>query len=147
MARHLRSVVDGDADALDGPQITQAARDGDPLSIELLADVGRWLGVGLAGMAAAFDPGCIIIGGGLSEAGDLLIDPTRRAFSRSLTGRGHREEPVIVRADLGPNAGFIGAADMARSAARRSRRGRVRRSRDGRPLRRLFERPGPSEGV
>jgi glucokinase len=147
MARHLRSVVDGDADALDGPQITQAARDGDPLSTELLADVGRWLGVGLAGMAAAFDPGCIIIGGGLSEAGDLLIDPTRRAFSRSLTGRGHREEPVIVRAELGPNAGFIGAADMARSAARRSRRGRVRRSRDGRPLRRLFERPGPSEGV
>ena len=81
MARHLRSVVDGDADALDGPQITQAARDGDPLSIELLADVGRWLGVGLAGMAAAFDPGCMIIGGGLSDAGDLLIDPTRRAFS------------------------------------------------------------------
>jgi glucokinase len=147
MARHLRSVVDGDADALDGPQITQAARDGDPLSIELLADVGRWLGVGLAGMAAAFDPGCIIIGGGLSEAGDLLIDPTRRAFSRSLTGRGHRQEPVVVRAELGPNAGFIGAADMARSAARRSRRGRVRRSRDGRPLRRLFERPGPSEGA
>ncbi|HEX3297256.1 MAG TPA: ROK family glucokinase [Nocardioides sp.] len=143
MARHLRSVVDGDADALDGPQITQAARDGDPLSIELIADVGRWLGVGLAGMAAAFDPGCIIIGGGLSEAGDLLIDPTRQAFSRSLTGRGHREEPVIVRAALGPNAGFIGAADMARSAARRSRR--VRRARDRRPLRRLFERPGSSE--
>jgi glucokinase len=147
MARHLRAVVDGDADALDGPQITQAARDGDPLSIELLADVGRWLGVGLAGMAAAFDPGCIIIGGGVSQAGDLLIDPTRRAFSRSLTGRGHREEPVIVRAELGPNAGFVGAADMARSAARRSRRGRVRRSRDGRPLRRLFERPGPPEGA
>ena len=113
------------------------------MSIELLADVGRWLGVGLAGMAAAFDPGCIIIGGGLSEAGDLLIGPTRQAFSRSLTGRGHRDEPVIAQAELGPNAGFIGAADMARSAARRSRRGRVRSSRrTGRPRRRLFERPG-----
>ena len=144
MARHLRDLVDGDADRLEGPQITQAAREGDPLSIELLADVGRWLGVGLAGMAAAFDPGCIIIGGGLSEAGDLLIGPTRQAFSRSLTGRGHREEPVIAQAELGPNAGFIGAADMARSAARRSRRGRIRRSRTraGRPRRRLFERPG-----
>jgi len=143
MAHRLRSLVDGDADALEGPQITQAAHDGDPLSIELLADVGRWLGVGLAGMAAAFDPGCIIIGGGLSEAGDLLIGPTRQAFSRSLTGRGHRDEPVIAQAELGPNAGFIGAADMARSAARRSRRGRVRSSRrTGRPRRRLFERPG-----
>ena len=100
---------------------------------------GRWLGVGLAGMAAAFDPGCIIIGGGLSDAGELLIGPTRQAFARSLTGRGHRTEPEIVQAALGPNAGFIGAADMARSAARRSRRGRVRRTRAGRPRRRLFE--------
>jgi glucokinase len=132
MAHHLRGLVDGDASRLDGPAITDAARDGDPLSIELLADVGRWLGVGLAGVAAAFDPGCIIIGGGLSDAGELLIGPTRDAFARSLTGRGHREEPVILRAELGPNAGFIGAADMARSAARRSRRGRVRRTRIGR---------------
>ena len=96
-------------------------------------------------MTAAFDPGCIIIGGGVSDAGDLLIGPTRQAFSRSLTGRGHRTEPVIVQAELGPNAGFIGAADMARSAARRSRRGRVRRTREGRPLRRLFERPALTE--
>ena len=143
MAHHLRELVDGDVEALEGPQITQAAQEGDPLSIELLADVRRWLGVGLAGMAAAFDPGRIIVGGGVSEAGDLLLGPTRQAFSRSLTGRGHRTEPVIAQAELGPSAGFIGAADMARSAARRSRRGRLRQSRrTGRPRRRLFERPG-----
>jgi glucokinase len=143
MAHHLRELVDGDVQGLEGPQITQAAQEGDPLSIELLADVGRWLGVGLAGMAAAFDPGRIIVGGGVSEAGDLLLGPTRQAFSRSLTGRGHRTEPVIAQAELGPSAGFIGAADMARSAARRSRRGRLRQSRrTGRPRRRLFERPG-----
>jgi glucokinase len=92
-------------------------------------------------MTAAFDPGCIVVGGGVSAAGDLLLGPTRQAFSRSLTGRGHREEPVILQAELGPNAGVIGAADMARSAARRSRRGRLRRTRVGRPRRRLFERP------
>jgi glucokinase len=135
MAHHLSSLVDGDPDKLDGPQITHAARDGDPLSIELLADVGEWFGVGLAGMAAAFDPSCIIIGGGLSDAGDLLLGPTRRSFSRSLTGRGHRQEPVIVQAELGANAGMIGAADMARSAARRSRRMRVRRTRERKPRR------------
>jgi glucokinase len=141
MAQHLRSLVGGDAGALDGPDITQAASDGDPLSVELIADVGRWLGVGLAGMTAAFDPGCIVVGGGVSAAGDLLLGPTRQAFSRSLTGRGHRQEPVIAQAELGPNAGVIGAADMARSAARRSRRGRVRRTRAGRARLRLFERP------
>ena len=138
MAHHLRDLVNGDAEALNGPQITQAARDGDPLSIELVTDVGTWLGTGLASLTAAFDPGCIIIGGGVSEAGDLLLDPVRHAFSRTLTGRGHRQEPVITAASLGPSAGFIGAADIARSAARRSRRGRVRASRRGLGRRRLF---------
>ena len=138
VARHLRDLVGGDADALHGPQITQAASDGDPFSIELIADVGTWLGVGLAGMTAAFDPSLIIIGGGLSSAGDLLIEPTRQAFSRSLTGRGHRTEPLIVVAELGPRAGFIGAADMARSAARRSRRVRGRHTRRAEGRRRLL---------
>lgn len=129
MAHRLRELADGDPDRLTGPDITRAAEEGDPLSVELLADVGRWLGVGLAGLAAAFDPGCIIVGGGVSAAGDLLLGPTRTSFARSLTGRGYRTEPVILPASLGPSAGFIGAADMARSAARRSRRTGQRRDR------------------
>ena len=127
MAQTLSALVGGDADALRGPQVTEAARAGDPLSQELLGDVGRWLGTGLAGLTAAFDPHCIVVGGGLVEAGDLLLAPTRESFARTLTGRGHREPPVIVPAMLGPRAGFVGAADMARSAARRSRRVRLRR--------------------
>jgi glucokinase len=127
MAHHLREIANGDPASLTGPEITEAARSGDPLSIELLSDVGRWLGVGLAGLTAAFDPSCIIVGGGVSAAGDLLLGPTRTAFSRSLVGRGFRQEPLIVQAVLGPSAGFIGAADMARSAARRSLR-QTRRS-------------------
>jgi glucokinase len=139
MAHYLRDLVEGDPDRITGPMITQAARDGDPLSVELLTDVGAWLGTGLAGMAAAFDPSCIIVGGGVSDAGDLLLSPVRQAFSRSLTGRGHRTEPVIAGAQLGPNAGVIGAADIARSAARRSRRGRRRAARrDTVGRRRLF---------
>ena len=139
VAHHLRSVVGGDVERLSGPQITEAARGGDPLSIELLHDVGEWFGIGLAGMTAAFDPSCIVIGGGVSQAGDLLLDPVKRTFSRHLTGRGHRIEPEIALAALGPDAGFIGAADMARSAARRSRRTRVRRSDRGSRRRRLLE--------
>lgn len=129
MAQPLAALVDGDAEALLGPQITEAARAGDPLSQELLADVGRWLGTGLAGMTAAFDPHCIVVGGGLADAGDLLLAPARETFGRTLTGRGFRQPPVIATATLGPRAGFVGAADMARSAARRSRRVRVRRRR------------------
>ncbi|QNN54069.1 ROK family glucokinase [Nocardioides mesophilus] len=141
-AHRLSELVGGDPAQLTGPQITQAARDGDPLSVELLSDIGRWLGVGLAGMAAAFDPGCIVVGGGVSAAGDLLLVPTREAFSRALVGRGYRVEPPIVAAALGPSAGFIGAADMARSAARRSRRTRGRSKRLARVRRALEERAG-----
>jgi glucokinase len=127
MAHHLRTLAGGDLESLAGIQISDAARSGDPLSRELLADIGDWLGVGLAGLTAAFDPSCIIVGGGVSTAGELLLEPARTAFRRTLTGRGHRPEPPIRAAALGADAGFIGAADMARSAARRSRRGSERR--------------------
>ena len=127
VAHGLRDRVGGDASALTGRLITEAARAGDPLAAELSHEIGGWLGVGLAGLAAAFDPSCIIIGGGVSEAGDLLMDPTRTAFSRALAGHGFRVEPVVVPAALGADAGFIGAADMARTAARRSRRTRRER--------------------
>lgn len=139
VAHHLRELAGADSAGLTGPMITEAARTGDALATELIADMGRWLGIGLANMTAAFDPGCIVIGGGVSEAGDLLLEPTREAFSRQLVGRGHRAEPVIVGAALGPDAGFVGAADMARSAARRRRTSRLRRDRVAR-RRRLLER-------
>ena len=106
--------VDGVAGNLTGPLITQAAREGDPTARELLADVGNWLGVGIANLAAAFDPGMFVIGGGVSAAGDLLLASARETFKRQLAGRGYRPEAAIVAAQLGNDAGLIGAADLAR---------------------------------
>jgi glucokinase len=106
--------VGGDIDALVGPVITEAARDGDPVAIELFEEMGRWLGIGLANLAAALDPGMFVIGGGVSDAGELLLRPARESFRRTLTGRGFRPEPRIVPAALGPEAGLVGAADLAR---------------------------------
>jgi glucokinase len=129
VAHGLLDVVDGDLSKLTGPLVTQAAKDGDPAAIELFEDVGRWLGVGLANLAAAFDPGLFVIGGGVSEAGELLLTPAREAFRRQLTGRGFRPDARVVRAQLGNDAGLIGAADLARDRARifRRRRHRTRR--------------------
>lgn len=107
--------VDGSVPAITGPVLTQAAIDGDQAAIQLFADVGTWLGLGLAGLAAAWDPTVFVIGGGVSEAGELLLDPARRSFSKNLTGRGYRPEARIVASELGNDAGFIGAADLARS--------------------------------
>ncbi len=101
-----------------GALVTRLAMEGDPTSRELVDDVGQWLGLGLANLAAALDPGTFVIGGGLSAAGELLLEPARRAFGRNLTGRGFRPAARIERAALGPEAGLIGAADMSRLLSR-----------------------------
>jgi glucokinase len=119
----------GDRAAITGLMVTSLALDGDPMSVRLLRDMGEWLGIGIANLAAALDPGTFVIGGGVSDAGDLLIGPATEAFRLTLTGRGFRPEPRIVRAHLGNQAGLIGAADLARTATRRGRRrSRSRRS-------------------
>jgi glucokinase len=117
IASDLLDRVQGVAGNLTGPLITHAARDGDPTARELLAEVGNWLGVGIANLAAAFDPGTFVIGGGVSAAGDLLLTSARETFKRHLAGRGYRPEARIVAAQLGNDAGLIGAADLARYPA------------------------------
>ena len=117
IASDLLNRVDGVVGNLTGPLITEAARDGDPTARELLAEVGSWLGIGIANLAAAFDPGMFVIGGGVSAAGDLLLTSARDSFKRQLAGRGYRPEARIVAAQLGNDAGLIGAADLARYPA------------------------------
>jgi len=113
-ARPLAELVGGDVDALTGPMITEHARAGDPLCIELLSDVGRWLGEGIASLAAVLDPAVVVIGGGVSAAGDLLLVPTHRALVRTLPAANRRSNPELRLAELGNGAGMIGAADLAR---------------------------------
>lgn len=109
----LRDRCGGDPDRLKGSDVTEAAQDGDAASVELLTDLGRWVGEGAASIAAILDPELIVVGGGVGEAGDLLLDSARRAFRRQLTGRGHRPEAEFTTASLGNDAGIIGAAAIA----------------------------------
>ena len=113
-AVRLLQLGGGAPENITGPAITQAAREGDPGAIECFDVVGRWLGEGLADLAAILDPGCFVIGGGVSDAGDMLLGPARAAFRQHLTGRQHRPEAEIKLAELGADAGLIGAADLAR---------------------------------
>jgi glucokinase len=76
--------------------------------------IGKWLGRGLAGLAAVLDPGLFVIGGGVSAAGEMLRAPAVDAFAASLTGRGYRPLAELRIAQLGPDAGLVGAADLAR---------------------------------
>ncbi|HEX8079649.1 MAG TPA: ROK family glucokinase [Jatrophihabitans sp.] len=118
-AEHLMRLAGGDLNQLTGQLVTQAAREGDPAAVEIYTAMGRWLGRGLANLAAVIDPTVFVIGGGVSEAGDLLLGPARQAFGESLTGRGFRPAADILLAELGPQAGLVGAADLARLEAAR----------------------------
>jgi len=101
-------------DLLDGPAVTAAAQEGDPVACAAFAQVGDWLGVGLAALISAFDPAMVVIGGGVSAVGDLLLDPARASMIRSTYAASHRHLPPLVPATLGPQAGAIGAAYLAR---------------------------------
>ncbi len=113
-AHRLMELAGGEPDRLTGPLVTEAAREGDPAAVEIYTAMGRWLGRGLADLAAVLDPTVFVIGGGVSEAGDLLLAPARQAYGETLTGRGYRPAAGIRLAELGPQAGLVGAADLAR---------------------------------
>ena len=95
--------------------MTESARLGDPVSLEAFAVTGGWLGRGMADLAAVLDPEAFVIGGGVSEAGDLLFVPTRASFLEHLSGRAYRVVPELRLAELGNDAGIVGAADLART--------------------------------
>ena len=99
--------------ALSGRSITQAAEAGDPLSIELLDRLGWWVGKGAASLVAVLDPAVIAIGGGVASVGELLFSGIRRGLDEHLTGRQNRPTAVVMPAELGNDAGLVGAADLA----------------------------------
>jgi glucokinase len=114
-AKDLLERGDGTTDGLLGSHITDAARAGDKLAISLLADSGDWLGAGIATLAMLFDPSIVVIGGGVIDAGELLLEPARKAMMREMPFVGKHPVPEIVAAKLGNDAGLVGAADLARN--------------------------------
>ena len=109
----LTELCGGDPDRLTGAMVDAAAADGDLVARAAFLRIGEWLGVGLANLVAAFDPAVVVVGGGVSAAGERLLGPARDALARSLVGAGHRDLPPVRRASLGPEAGLIGAALLA----------------------------------
>ena len=83
--------------------------------MELLRDLGIALGKTIATLAAVLDPELVLIGGGVSQAGELLLGPMREAYLGSLSARGFHPELKIQVAHFVNDAGVIGAADLARS--------------------------------
>ncbi len=98
-----------------GEDVLRLAREGDEAALHVLREAGTWLGIGLAGFVNVFDPEVIAVGGGVSEAGDLILEPARRELQlrSSSPSRGLVE---VRESTLGPKSGILGAAALARSA-------------------------------
>ncbi|HEY0317958.1 MAG TPA: ROK family protein [Solirubrobacterales bacterium] len=103
---------------IDGKTVTEAALGGDPTSIVVFDLIGTRLGAALVTFANIFEPSVIVVGGGVMAAGDLLLDPARRVL-RARALRPMNEIPVVA-AELGPDAGMIGAAALARTELERA---------------------------
>lgn len=101
---------------LKGEQVYQAIVEGDAGALELLAEVGTWLGSAISSLTAVLDPEVAVIGGGVSQAGELLLDPIRKAYLDQLPARGYRPELKITIAEFVNDAGVVGAADLIRLA-------------------------------
>jgi glucokinase len=110
----LLGMAGGDADKIDGPAVTRAAREGDPVALAAFDRLGEWLGWGLADLVSAWDPGLLLVGGGVAESGELLMAPARRTFQEVTRQRGRTRVAELRVAALGNNAGLVGAADLAR---------------------------------
>lgn len=102
-------LVDGRLESITAETVSLAARQGDSLACDIVARAANYLGIGLANLVNIFNPELIVIGGGVSKMGNMLLAPARKAV-RELAFKLPARTARIVRARLGSNAGIIGAA-------------------------------------
>ncbi len=116
LARSLLARGDGTIEGLNGKILTAAAKDNDPIALAAFNTTGEYLGAAIASYCTLFDPLMVVIGGGVVEAGDILLKPTIESYQRLLPFTGKRPFANIVPAKMKNEAGLIGAADLARNS-------------------------------
>jgi glucokinase len=104
----------GDPVAVRGEHVTAAAAAGDAGALAVVDKFAWWVALGLANLANIFDPECIVLGGGLTVSGGLFLEPVREAFLDLVEAATYRPAIRIVLAELGEQAGAVGAAMLAR---------------------------------
>ena len=111
-ATAVLALAGGDLDAIHGEHVAVAAGQGDTEARAIVAELGWWVGLGLANLTNVLDPEAFVIGGGLVDMGDLLLEPVRTSFAALLQGRAWRPPIPVVPAALGSRAGAIGAGTL-----------------------------------
>lgn len=114
LARNLLSLGDGTVYGLTGKHVTEAAQAGDAVALAAFNTTAQYLGAGIAALSVILDPTRIVIGGGVVDAGEILLEPTRQSLIRHMPFAGKHPYPDIVPAQLGNKAGLVGVANLAR---------------------------------
>jgi glucokinase len=104
----------GDPEAVRAEDVTTAAAAGDEGAQAVMEELGWWLALGLANLANILDPAVFVLGGGLVDSLNLVIEPVRTAFDHLVEGRLGRPEVMISLALLGESSGAVGAGILAR---------------------------------
>ncbi|WP_448238353.1 ROK family glucokinase [Microbacterium paulum] len=102
-----------DAGIVPGADLALLLDEGDEGALEAVRRVATALGEACGAFQAVLDPDLFVIGGGVAELGDALLEPTRLAYDTSLPGFGERPAARFVTASLGNDAGLVGVADLA----------------------------------
>lgn len=97
-----------------GKRVTEAANDGDAFAQEVLTEAGTWLGIGLASLVNVLDPERVLVGGGaVTSSAAWVLPAARTAMTARIIGAEHRSLPDVALAELGDDAGMVGAALLA----------------------------------
>ena len=100
----------GVAEHVRGEDVTHAAAEGDPEALAVIETFASWVALGIGNLVTLLDCQLVVIGGGLVEVGELLLEPVRRAYVSKVMAPEERPDVRIVAAELGEQAGAIGAA-------------------------------------
>ena len=99
-----------DLTAVDGQAVGEAARRGDELALRVVRQAGEWLGLGMVNLLHLFNPGAIVLGGGVSALGELILAPARAVIREHVLYEGFFKDNLIRHAQLGDDVCLIGAA-------------------------------------
>jgi glucokinase len=123
-ASSLHALCGGDPSRIDAKLVSAAAKQGDTLAFSVFQEAGGYVGRAVADMLTLLNPTMIILGGGVSRAGDLLLDPVRKAVERYVMNPSYLEDLRITTAQLGDDAGLFGGFVLARDSRSRRDAGR-----------------------
>jgi len=115
--RRVVALAGGDAQAVRGEHVHQAATERDDGALAVIDQFARWVALGLANLTNAFDPAAFVLGGGLADGADLYLGPIERWYHELLYAPDRRPQPALSFAQLGEHAGAIGAALLALARA------------------------------